>query len=672
MAATVILVAAAYWPGLVGDFAFDDSGSIVSNPGVQPKSLSLQALWDAAMSGTAGPLGRPLSMVSFALNFAAAGLDPYYFKLTNLVIHCVCGLLVFGVAQRILTEIDLSPPKSAVDGARGASSGREVGLLAFLCSTIWLLHPLNLTSVLYVVQRMNSLSALFLFAGLYGYLVGRSRLRQATHRVSGRAIICVSVVLGTTSAALAKENGVLLPLFVATLEICLLRFRATDVLDARLLRIAAFGACGVALAFGAGTTAWKMEWLQSIYAGRDFSLGERLLTQARVLWFYLYLVIVPLPGNLGIFHDSVQVSRSLLTPWTTAFSVVGWLLLLALMTWLWVRLRGRLCDSSKAVTAFWLASFGVIWYFVGHSIESTILPLELVHEHRNYVPLFGLVFASVAIVRVFWPPRFSVGFSYALAACVIASLSVATGARAYQWGDSNRHAVMEAGYHPDSPRAQYQLGRMHMQEFLQHGRVASLEPTRKHFLEAARLAPWDISGWVALIRVDSAVSAGPPQMVYWTQILRILRDGPGNGTNVKFLDSVYDCQLIKRCVLSEAQNDELVSAVLGNPKFQPLSKAHVLTLRATDLAYRIQDLPYAGTHFLAARDLLPDNPELRFNFADWLVLANRLDEAEAEIIVGEKRSPLGLASTRSANLRAAVTRSRDLVARTLRERAKIQ
>ena len=163
IAALIIVALLVYYPGLSGGFFFDDESNILQNEGVQLENFSADSIRQAMGGGIAGPLGRPISQLSFALNYYFSGFNPFVFKATNLVIHCLNGILVFFIAQYL---IRLTHPKIIA---------RDGMLLAGFVAAAWLLHPIQVTSVLYVVQRMTSLSALFLFAAMLLHIAARER-----------------------------------------------------------------------------------------------------------------------------------------------------------------------------------------------------------------------------------------------------------------------------------------------------------------------------------------------------------------------------------------------------------------------------------------------------------------------------------------------------------------
>lgn len=187
-------------------------------------------------------------------------------------------------------------------------------------------------------------------------------------------------------------------------------------------------------------------WLWAGYEFRSFSLSERLLTEGRVIWFYLGLIFFPRQGALGLQHDDLVISSGIFTPWTTLPALAG----LAGLIWLFWRTRTRNP----------LVSFGIAWFLVGHLLESTALPLEIAHEHRNYLPLFGILLLGLAsgLVKALNSHGPIKTLGIALTAVTLA-LPFITALRSLQFGEEIRRSDLEAQFHPNSARAQYEAGR---------------------------------------------------------------------------------------------------------------------------------------------------------------------------------------------------------------------
>jgi len=179
MAGLLVTCLLIYWPGLGGPFIFDDFNNIVRNNFLRNGITDFTGFVQAIFSTESGPTGRPVAMFTFALNamFAGGTSNPLPFKLTNLFIHWVNSVLVFIFSYQLIRAIEVenraasSPPSLSKD-----NSGPL--LIALAVSLFWAVSPIHLTSVLYVVQRMASLSTTFVLISLTSYLYGRRLMNQ--------------------------------------------------------------------------------------------------------------------------------------------------------------------------------------------------------------------------------------------------------------------------------------------------------------------------------------------------------------------------------------------------------------------------------------------------------------------------------------------------------------
>ncbi|MEO5810984.1 MAG: hypothetical protein ABIQ63_02490, partial [Rhodanobacter sp.] len=516
-------VIAVYWPGLYGGWLFDDYPNIVDNQGVHPQAVSVPSLVRAALSSPASEFKRPLAALSFAANYLTVGLEPFWWKLTNLVVHLLNGLLVFWLARLLL---DVAGRRSEMPAARHAAdtTSSRAGIVAALIAAAWMLLPINLTGVLYVVQRMESMANVFVLLGLIGYTIGRQRMLAAGRVDAGTQlqttdgnggpdrrdtwlarqrcfILCaISITVPAAVGLLAKETAVMLPLYALLVEWALFRFyRAGTMLAAatentvrvqrRDLRIISLFGVVLVLPILVGLT-WLVPHVLNpeTWATRDFTLGTRLLSEARIVVDYIGWTVVPSPGALAFYHDDFSISTGLLAPWTTLASIVGLAALTAFAAW--VRARRP------------LVALGIALFLGCQLLTGTILPLELIYEHRNYFASFGLMLAlvpvfvapaqeeqgtgrsaglashSVAAGRTGEEPaatthpaaRAELGaialplavLRYALFGVLLLLWIGLTGFTAYKWGNPLRLAEELALRAPQSPRAQYELGRAYI------------------------------------------------------------------------------------------------------------------------------------------------------------------------------------------------------------------
>jgi len=423
----VLLTAAAYWPGLRGPYVLDDGENILSNEPVAVHELTWGNLHRAMQSGDSGPFRRPLASLSFALNhYFAGGFDqPFAFKATNLAIHGVNAILIYLLTLQL----------ARTPALRNKLTERETIIFAGLTAGVWALHPIQLTNVLYVVQRMNSLSALFVLAGLLLFTHGRAVFDTA--RSKGLALMVGGALGSMTFGMASKENAALLPLFALTIEYTLFRFHTSDRSGRNLL--AGFYVLLVALplmAF-AGYLISHPESITDSYATRNFSVLERVLTESRILWFYVELILLPSNHRLGLFHDDIGLSTDLFTPITTLFAVTG---IVAAVAVGFTQARRRP-----------IMSFAILWFLAGHALESSIFGLELAYEHRNYLPSYGIVLALTFGVMVLIKDRRPAYLLVPIVVCL--ALGVGTWARATTWDNVSALASYTAETHPHSARA---------------------------------------------------------------------------------------------------------------------------------------------------------------------------------------------------------------------------
>lgn len=402
-----------YWPALSGPFIFDDYPNL-SPIGEFGGIDSWQKFLHFITSGMAGPLGRPVSLASFVLNAQDWPANPLPFKITNLAIHLINGLLVFSLAFCLLRF-----EKTEKMAAQGA----------LLATGFWLLHPLLVSTTAFVVQRMTQLSCLFALLSLLGYLHGRQSLSINRHR--GWLWILGSMGVGGSLAIFSKESGALLPLFALCIEATIFS-KNRESFRPRLLWLLTFPNLVIA--------AYLLHDLPNAAASfqfRDFNLAERLMTEARILVDYLSRIYAPRMAGAGLYHDDITISKGLLQPVSTLLSIAFLLFLFAL---------GLLLRNLAPITAL-----GILWFFAGHSIESTVLPLELYYEHRNYLPMVGLCIAAAAWATPENRRLGKIGFTTAIIFMTIEAFI--TWQNAIVWGQGEMLVFTSVNEHPTSLRS---------------------------------------------------------------------------------------------------------------------------------------------------------------------------------------------------------------------------
>jgi hypothetical protein len=419
-----------YSPGIGGPFVLDDLSKILQDPHVAVEAVDAHALAGAASQN------RPLPHLSFALNYFFAGkrFDASAFKLTNVAIHLVNTVLVYMLSLLLMRRF----LDRAAAGGEAMRRAWLWHLFPYIVALLWSVHPIQLTSVLYVVQRMTSMSAMFSLAGLALFVVGRVRLEKG--QAHGLWCMAFGVAGGTVLGSLCKETAVLTPFFAVLIEVFFFQGQTLAQQSRRsLLWFYVFSALLPAL-ISIGIVWSRFDTILGLYEIREFTPQERLLTQPRVLLFYLSLVLFPNLRQFGIFHDDIAISHGWLSPWTTLGSVVFWLLLLGLALRLFQR------------RPVWV--FALLWFLLGHAVESSLLGLEIAYEHRNYMPSFGIFFAlGFYPVYLVTTTSRSGTVTLALVGVVVGTLCCLTLMRADSWGDYESLAYVSVHNHPTSYRA---------------------------------------------------------------------------------------------------------------------------------------------------------------------------------------------------------------------------
>jgi hypothetical protein len=448
--AVLLFTITLYWQGLDGPFLLDDETNI------RPASidtLSVKTLSDVVIYNTSGYFTRPVATLSFAFNILASGMDPWMFKYTNLMLHLLIGLLLLWVSL------------TWVDALRQTSAPHAVTTVVAVAVALWLIHPINVSTVLYPVQRMAQLSALFTVASLLIYSKARMRI---INEGQGVTLLFFGTSLTCLLAILSKETGALIPLYLIALEFFIFRFSTLDTRSRRRF-VAAFSLLAVLpLVFGLLYYAWNFDQFNRGYQIRDFDLAERLMTEAGILLLYLQQIVVPRLAEMGLFQDDIEVSRQ----FDLSVAVPAFVLLLLAATAIWLR---------KRLT---LAGLGLALFFIGHSLESTVLPLELAFEHRNYLPGFGVILAATSLVYLVYEKLPHIRWATLIGfTAVFVLFSVLTWIRVDTWSDKRLFLQTALEFHPNSSRANTYYANLLIS-------TGEIDRARGHLATAERLLPY--------------------------------------------------------------------------------------------------------------------------------------------------------------------------------------
>lgn len=627
MAVLALVTWLLYVPGLGGGFVFDDYPNIVDNPLVQPRHATVAELTAAALSSPSSELKRPLSSLSFAANVLTSGLDASAMKATNIAIHILNGWLVFALCVGLLRR------------THPGDVPRTRLAIAFALSLAWLVAPINLTAVLYVVQRMESLANLFVLAGLIGYLRLRTRAR---FRVRDAVFAAAWLVACTGIGVLAKETAVLLPLYALCLETTVLGFGEPGSRARKALTTVYVAILGLPLVIGA---AWIVPTLfqPGTWATRDFTLATRLMTEPRVILDYLAWTIVPIPSALSFYHDDFVQSTGLFSPWTTLPSMIGILALLAL-AW-----RSR----AKAP----LLALGILFFLACQTLTGTVLPLELVYEHRNYFASLGVVLAVGEVCRLVASARTRwAGSTVALTLPVIligGSMAV-TYATANAWGTPLTLAEEVGRRGPSSHRAQYELGRAYIIASRYEKSSPYIAKAVPPLESAAAMPGASVLAEQALIFLYARAGL-PIKQAWWSSMRSKLHARPATVQDESALIALAGCLRQGGCHFEPNDLHQAFDAAMDHPA----PSARLCSAYADFAAVTLDDDALALRLSERAVEKAPDEPVYRINLARRALATGQAAIARDQIPVLERLNFGGRLDDDIASLRESLSHKGD-------------
>lgn len=425
----LFFVACLYGFGLSGTFLLDDYATL---PALDQwgQVNSWDKLKHFISGGFTGPTGRPISLLSFAIQSSCWPDKPACFLLFNIILHIVNAFFVFIVLHILFSELNV-----------GKATKQWLPLFV---SLVWAAHPLNVSSVLYVIQRMVLLAAFFNLLCLACYLIARKHAFNASFKRA--SIWLVLSFLLAIMAVFSKENAVLIPMQLLLIEF-LFKWTTKQNWPIRSGKlIGAVFIVGVLLPSlviifylleKLGKNIWHYSITGEAYAiRRPYTFFERLFTQFRVVGDYIIAIALPRIQNSGVFFDAYPLSKNFVQP---------------ISTLIWFLVHSVFCCFAWIVRKRWpIVAFGIFWFYVNHLIESTVITLEPKYEHRNYLPMLGLIMvATAAIVS----SRSSKVIKRIGGMAVFIVLIVTLSLRTSLWGNPKEAVMVWVRNNPDSVRS---------------------------------------------------------------------------------------------------------------------------------------------------------------------------------------------------------------------------
>lgn len=472
---------AIYSIGFSGPFVLDDRANLTQ---AIVKDLSWDSLSYAAQTNTSGLFGRSASAFTFALSgyFDPSLSTAYYFKQHNVFIHLLCGLFLFLLSFAVVKR--LFPERN------------KAIYIALVASILWLLHPFSVSTVLYSVQRMVQLSALFSIISLLIYCYARNSLQEKP--LLNGIFLFLFFPLNLVLGLLSKENAVTVVLAVILCEYLMFGFSFKN--KAAKTIVCSFLLIFVVLPIVVSVIYFCINPGRFIdYGSRDFNLIERVYTQLHVVPYYIRLIFLPDIGEMSLYHDDFPIQR--------VFDLQTALLLLFIISLFAVAVYYR--KKRPIIT------FGILWFFVCHLLESTVIPLEIIFEHRNYLALYGFMLIIASVIF-----RLKAKVAILVSASVILLYAALTFARVGAWTSLETLSYTMVVNHPESVRANLDYGNMLLTKKM-------YDEGRSYIEKVKTLQPEDAGVYIHLLLIDCHQNTlRDTTNLYYKEANRILVDRP--------------------------------------------------------------------------------------------------------------------------------------------------
>lgn len=397
------IIITCYSGSLENSWHFDDFPNIVKNKNIQIENLSWNQIKKSFYSHNEDRISRPLSGLSFALNYLFFGLDLKSYHIVNILIHVLCCITVYLV---FITTLNICIEKNNVSIPK-----HLVIDIALLGAVLWAIHPIQTQAITYIVQRMASMAALFYVIALYCYL--KFRLQSVDIIKILLFLLCI---LFWVAGMLSKENVVLLPLSIIAYELIIFRTRLIYNKKFVFLIFLCFAFMIVVSLFL--ISGKLVQFFENAYEYRPHTMWQRFITQPIILVRYILLLFLPIADFLTL-ESNIFASKGLLSPPITFFSNIL----------IYILIFMSIFFSKK----FPLVCFSLIFYFVNHLIESTVIDLELYFEHRNYLPsiFIYLTISCYLIYFIYLYKNLNKKYLYFLLSILTTSIIVSEGNATY-------------------------------------------------------------------------------------------------------------------------------------------------------------------------------------------------------------------------------------------------
>jgi len=568
-----VLVSLIYSNTLETPLVFDDVANIQNNTHIRLTRLTLGGITEAGFES--GGKNRPVPYISFALNYYFEQNNVEGYHAVNILIHIITGILLYFLVKATLNLPILR------------SKYESFKWVPLVTTVIWIVHPLHTQSVTYIVQRMNSMAAMFYVLSILLYV--KARNVEGKHK---RWLLFSACILSGLFALGSKENAAMLPFFIVLYEWYFFQDLSKEWLKRHLVHflVILFLIALVAFVYLGTDPLGRLASIRD-FAAREFTFTQRVLTQFRVVIHYITLLIFPHPSRLNVDYD-FPLSHSLIDPITTLFSMVAIAGMIGLAIYLAKKER--------------LFSFCILWFSGNLVIESSIVPLGIIFEHRTYLPSMLVSLLAVSLGYRYIKTQWAKVAALCVVIGVIVAFSVWTYERNSIWSDEVtlwRDCVAKS---PKKPRAHVNLA-------FALDRQGRLEEAFTHYYEALRIKPdfWEAHYDLAraLVR-QGRIEEG---INHYNEALRFKPD---------FAEAHYN---LGGALMGQERFEEAISHYRKALEIKPdYAEAHTNLGIALERQGRLKE---AIDHYSEALRIEPSLPEIHYNLGNALMRQGNTDKA---------------------------------------------
>jgi protein O-mannosyl-transferase len=440
------------------------------------------------------------------------------------------------------------------------------------------------------------------------------------------------------AAILSKESALLTPIFCFVLEFLFFRFKRQDGSFSRLA-VSGYAALFIVPALW---VVFKIvsnaNWFGQMYAGRPFDVEQRLFTQSIIVWFYLRNIFLPDVASMGLHRDDFPLFANPIVDPIVALSLIGHFALL-LMAW-------------KARERQKLIAFGVFFYYAGHLLESTFWPLELLYEHRNYLPTVGFAIMAGWYIPLLLRKVFGFRVTVLLCCLVVLMLAATTTLRSRHWGDPITFAMVEAEKHPESGRANFDAARELVVLMLRlHRTEPELAQMTTAYLEKSiGMGMISVEPYLLAYQAKAQLGLAVPEGFFEKYRVQ-LRSGRMPNTMYSFAQGLLSLSRFKDLPLSPEQLTILYEEALSNPRVGGVGRGHVLTAYSIFSAETLENIEKAYLLSGQAVQVAPEFIPFKQNAALMAYSAGRKEDALQLLSEIEAADRFGMYKQESARLK---------------------